>query len=532
VLIAELKIPQMFTAYAEDLKYLDNGLHHFQYFCEECDQVFSSAWGKIPGSMSHFERGNYFSCPYCRKLHEKNVVYIGRGEAAPNKIRLSVKEYKEVVTFEVFSYTVVFRDYLRLYGGSRKEIFRFDIAKQTVTFNDGSETIELGNPFKLDVFEKSILRFFKSNSLANSNQRSELYQILKVLRETVHNKLEKRLKHRVSSMFVSQGQYNGTFLLPIFNMAYRVSCPDAPNLPNVYRFEEGSIRDFWRDKMLDNFDYIDSVMSQTRRKKGFFTALAAVHSLPDKRVVRRLLIENPFGVKMLAESFALCKNYDNSINLYQALVLLNSQSFAVGWLGGLFSFLRRMKPLYGEAGVIRLVTEARELQTVDCIRLYQQLSPENKKALKTEGVRLRDLHDWMSLNHKRQTHVNKKFDVPEHIVRRLSMQSNRLKFFLPQESMELLEAGHTLHNCVASYGMHMVDNKLWIVLVADDKGGLAACLEIKQNELIQAKLDRNMPVSSNAEINNAILAWSTEAGIKINTSDIKKPIKKKVSIPA
>ena len=54
MLIAELVIPQMFTAYAEDLGYLKNGLHHYQYFCEVCDQAFSSAWGKIPGSMSQF----------------------------------------------------------------------------------------------------------------------------------------------------------------------------------------------------------------------------------------------------------------------------------------------------------------------------------------------------------------------------------------------------------------------------------------------------------------------------------------------
>ena len=75
-IIAELKIPQMFTAYAEDMDYLDNGLHHYQYFCKECDQAFASAWGKPPWAFAYCERGSYFSCPHCGIKHQKNVVYV------------------------------------------------------------------------------------------------------------------------------------------------------------------------------------------------------------------------------------------------------------------------------------------------------------------------------------------------------------------------------------------------------------------------------------------------------------------------
>ena len=68
------------------------------------------------------------------------------------------------------------------------------------------------------------------------------------------------------------------------------------------------------------------------------------------------------------------------------------------------------------------------------------------------------------------------------------MQKDRMKFFLPKESLELLEAGTELHNCVASYGSDMKDNSKWIVLVADDKGKLAACLEVREE--INAGQDR------------------------------------------
>jgi len=157
------------------------------------------------------------------------------------------------------------------------------------------------------------------------------------------------------------------------------------------------------------------------------------------------------------------------------------------------------------------------------------LNDENKKALETESVRLRDLHDWMSLRHKRQTHKNLKFDVPDHIIKRLSMQTDRLKFFMPKESMELLEAGHELHNCVATYGNAMKNNSKWIVLVADDKGKLTVCLEIRGNELVQAKTNRNKPVSSDNKLNSEVLAWAKEANIRVETSDVMLPVKEKLA---
>ncbi len=545
--IAEIIIPKMFTAYAEDKGYINvqgchlghayaySGLHHYQYFCEECDQVFSSAWGRIQGSMNYSERGNYFHCPHCGKVHRENVIYLKHKEIAPNKVRLVVKSYDSVVNFEVYSNTVEFQDYLKVMGGTYKEIFRFDIAKQTVLFSAyesgvKKETIEIGNPYKLDLLnDRSILRFFRLNSLANTNKKSELNKILKTLRETIHQKLEKRLGHKPSSLYVSQGPFYGTFLLPIFNIAYRVACPDAPNLPAEYRYHPDEIKKFWKAKLIEqqDFDRMENIIAITRRKKDFATGMIHAYSLANKPLVRRVVLENPFGVNMLIKAFSLCQNYDNAISMYSAL---NKLAETPNAYKELFPFLRDMKPIYGESGIIRLVEEAKEWQIWDCIRLYQQLNAEIRKALETEKVRLRDLHDWLSLRHKKQTHKNVQFDVPDHIVKRLSMQKDRLSFFLPEESMQLLEAGHELHNCVASYGHAMKENEKWIVLVADDKGKLAACLEIRGKELVQAKLDRNKPVSNNTELNNAITVWANKANLKINTSDVKVPPKKKTRV--
>jgi len=533
VLIAEVIVPQMFSAYAEDLDYMDNGLHEYQYFCEECDQAFIAAWGRQLGAYWYVERGKYFYCPHCGKQHSANVVYIKRGEDVPNKIRLTVKVYENVVIFGVTGKTIGFRDAMRVFAGTYKETIRFDIAKRTVLFSSvvngfEDEAFEIGHPFQLEFLEKSILRFFLPFSLANLNQKRELNKILKVLRETVRRKLEKRLGHKIASMHVSPGQVHGTFLLPILNIAYRVLCPDAPNLPTVYREKESSIMDFWETKMISDDDYMNEVIAK-RRKTSFVNAMVAAKSLPDRPYIRRVLSENPFDVCLLSNTFRLCSNYDYAVRLFEGLREL-SKGISASQNKDLMKFLRRMKVFYGEAGIVRLVEEYKEMQLWDCVTLFQQLNKENRKALKTESVKLRDLHDWMSIMHKKQNHVNVKFNVPEHIVKRLSMQKDRLRFFLPEESMQLLEAGHILHNCVASYGAAMKENQKWIVLVAEDKGKLVACLEIKEKELVQAKLDRNKPVSNNAELNSEIVAWAKEANIKINTLDIKVPDKKKTRI--
>lgn len=537
MLIAELVIPQMFSAYAEDIDYLKNGLHHFQYFCEECDQVFSSAWGRIPGSMGQYERGSYVTCPYCGHQHHENVVYVKRDEITPNKVRLAVKEYEKIVTFEASSETVAFRDYLHLGAGRYKEIFRFDIAKQAALLlvnDNGSlkDPIELGNPFKLEMFD-SILKYFLPISLANSKQRSDLNNILKILRETVHRKLEKHLKHKIPSMFVHHGTYHGTFLLPIFNIAYRLACPDAPNLPSEYRESPSEVQNFWKHKLLDGETQIvlmDHVIELTRRRTDFVSAMIKAKGLRDKPTVRRTLRVDPFMVNMLARSFNLCNNYDCAIRMYEGFKKIGDDR-RLRWSlnDGLLEFLREVKSIYGEIGIVRLVEGYEEMQLWDCVNLYQQLDKVNKEALKAEPVKLKHLHDWMSLRHKKQTHKNLKFDVPDHIIKRLSMQTERLKFFMPKESMELLEAGHTLNNCVASYGKAMKDNSKWIVLVADDKGKLAVCLEIKGNEVLQAKTNHNKAVSGDSTLNSAVLDWAKEANLEIKTSDIKVPDKKKLA---
>jgi hypothetical protein len=528
--LAEVIIPKMFTAYAEDIEYLQNGLHKIQYFCEECDQAFAAAWGRAPG-IGFYERGTRFHCPFCGTLHEENVVEVKRNTRVPHKVRLSLKEHKDTVIFEVQCEIVMFKDLFSLSGGKYRETFRFDLAKRRVIFaryDNLGELIDsqlLGNPFELDLFKDSILSSFLPNSLANAKQKAELNSILKLLRETVHAKLEKQLGHKIPSMFVTSGRLHGTFLLPIFNLAFRVAFPNATNLPLYYRGGHADQADFRALMMIKDTEYMGRVMELTSQKVDHITALIRVKGLPDKPAIRRALGENMFDADRLSTAFKLCTNYDYAMRLYAGFKLVLVGSYERGYKTNenLFQFLRAMLPIYGEAGIVQLMETESHLW--DCVLLHNaELNEENRQAIKTEGVKLKDLHDWMAKRHRLQNHKNLKLDIPEHIVKRLSMQTDRLKFFLPKESVELLEAGAELHNCVASYSSAVKDHKKWIVLVADEKGRLAACLEIKDKELVQAKIDRNKAVSTDAKLNAEVIAWAKEAGVTITTKDVKEQV--------
>ncbi|WP_049755863.1 PcfJ domain-containing protein [Desulforamulus reducens] len=282
-------------------------------------------------------------------------------------------------------------------------------------------------------------------------------------------------------------------------------------------------------KAISNLDLMDDVLTLVKQKQDFISALVATYSLPDKPIIKRILGANPFEASLLSEAMQLCKNYDYAIRLYKSFKLYNllgSNRYGYEYTPDyvnrdVLQFLRDMLRVYGESGIVHMMENAKEINLKDCIRLYQQLKDENQRAIKTEKVRIRDLHDWMSYRHKLQNHENLKFNVPNHIIRRLSMQNEKLKFFLPKESMELLKAGVELHNCVASYSRAMQDNSKWVVLVANDKGKLVACLEVQGRRLIQAKIDKNKPVSSDNKLNAEVISWAKEANLEIKTNDLK-----------
>lgn len=436
MIISEVVIPQMFTAYAEHIGRVSNYLNHMQYFCEECGQAFASAWGTSPGNFGGYERGSFFHCTHCGKIHHKHVAYVRRHEDCPTKVRLSLKTFKDVVVFEVYYEAFYFDDVfgVRAKKGG-KETFRFNIAKQTATFSchygkGAGEQQDLGNPFKLEILEESILRFFTANSLALTNQKKELVAFAKELREAIRIKMEKQLGHKIKPLYVSSGTLRGMFLVPLQNMAFRVTFPDAHNLPAVYRDRREDINKMLERHMLLTIDFfmtakIDEAIKKARKGTDFITAVISTLDLPNTNVVRREIGKNLFECGRLLASFKFCKNYDYAIRFHSGLKTIVDNYKGTFSNRDLYYFSRTILKIYGEGGVVTLLENADTFNLKDCIRIFIQLNKDGKKDLIAERVRLRDLHDWLARKHRKQDHKNLILDVPNHIIKRLSMQKDK-----------------------------------------------------------------------------------------------------------
>ena len=532
--LAYFEAPKLFDVFSNSLGYDSNyGFHEMQYYCTECHQLFIAAWGRA-SSMGYAERGSKFHCPHCGSFYDRDKAGFGdKNEKIPHRVSFLVRDRKDSVDLEIRFRAYTFRGRFDLLEIERKEVFRFDVKKREALWwrqgfsrvNQEPEiSLSLGNPLDFELFDQSIVTYFNASSQI---ERSEMTNIMRVLRETVEAKMAGRYGHEVESTWVSNGDH-GYMLLPLFNLAFRTVFPDAPNLPDQYRSNPGSTKAVLAVRLMTDVELIERAMSISRSGADYVTAMLQAAGIPNsdnnRRCIRAIWWHN-LGV--LKAAYDICGNNDLAMRLFKAIenIPKNNRSdfgecrcrYHGNWIKSLFKHGTRLIPTYGIHGLVRLVEGEEKYQLDDCLNLLDLIKESN---LNPRGIRLRDLHDHLTKLHWRQEHPNIKFDVPEHIIRRMTMQSDRLKFFLPKESMELFEAGKSLHNCVASYGKAVKDRQKWIVLVADDKGKLTACLEIRGDTLLQAKLDGNQPVAKNPQLNQEVLEWAEAARLKIETRDV------------
>lgn len=554
-----VSIPRMYSACAriEDRRVQEGTFYRpTNYYCLECKSVFSTLW-KHHGSQGFGD--TRVICPQCGQKHvdysrycirKYTTRYVSENEIAPLDMILSVVEGKDFVALKVKANTIRFSELLSVIKAKTEEEFRFDVRKRKTIFRRKvdhrlTDEFELGNPFDRRVFDISMLYFLTQDSAAN-HIRKELSRLLKTLRETLHGRLVARCKHKVKSMHVSSGQTYGRLLFPIYNMAFRMVFLDAPNLPNALHSNKNTAYAFQLSR-----DIGDDAVSQFadldvfRKADNYISVLIAQYHLPNARSVRKIFQSDLFAFKLLQRTHSITNNIDHLTNMYSRLKVLCDIMYT-RWDNPDFSnvcaFLRHIAQIYGVGKVMRLLPtmctqplymphpriDSGPQMTVtseyshfrDMLHMYSRLSAENRKLL--PGVKFSELHNWLATKVVEQMKVGFNFDVPEHIQRRLMMQKDSIRFFLPDKSTELSTAGKELHNCVGTYVMDMAANKLQIVLVADDNGKLVACLEIKNDTLVQAKLKFNQPVAKDAKINAEVIDWAKNAGIYINTDDVRK----------
>lgn len=86
---------------------------------------------------------------------------------------------------------------------------------------------------------------------------------------------------------------------------------------------------------------------------------------------------------------------------------------------------------------------------------------------------------------------------------------------------EMKSIGDYMNICVGNYMSSQYNSKLEIAVVEDSENNYVACLEIRNKELVQAKLKYNSPLYNNETINNIVLSWCKLNHIKVKTKDVK-----------
>lgn len=545
-ILGHIKINKLFSAFESNGGYFRGtkcgDYYNALYYCANCASSFDVNWRYL-GPIRGFG-GSEVICPCCGSKHSRKYTryatrYLRENESAPLSMNVDVVEYKNHVSLHIFMPTVRFSELHHAIAENTEEIFKFDVKSRKTTWTQKvdrrlKEELELGDPFDLQVMRKSLLRFLNPDS-CDRPQRKDLNLLLGTLRKAVQTKLEKVCGHKTKSFYICGGGYPGHLLAPVFNIAYRMVFLDAPNLPAPYRGSKTKI--FWDTRMLYQPDMDQFADLQFFRKStNCILALIEKYGLPNVPSIRKILQSDFFAVRVLA----FLAGIDTGINFITAgypLVLARE------WPAGLHNaetagtfrnFCLMLKENYGSSTVLRFMEKMGDSNwgntAYDTYRMYCQLTPGNKALARS--VKYRGLHDWLAQKISEQETIGYDFNVPEAIKKRLMMQKDSIRFYLPDHSGQLKQAGNLMHNCVASYSDRMLQNNLQIVLVSDGKGKLVACLEIQGNNLVQAKLKCNRPVCDDEKINAEILEWAQKVKIRVDRCGDVQTEPAKVHLPA
>lgn len=511
MVIAEVNIEKVFRSYVCRTAQWYDRQEEITY-CTACGHESKSLW-KRTGYMGYgsFD-GKVRYCPKCGESinkYENETCDVEHYESAPLDMRIRLEEFQHHLTLTVAGTEI--RDDSDIKSGEYwheqqyRETFRFDIKKRQTFFRQkGREAVELGNPLITEVFNTSILRYLFAHKTITP-YRAEINNLLKKLRDRVIRKLAESVGHPVSSMYVSPGSKYGSMLLPMFNIAYRIVGIDMPNLTEAWRT---GITDYRRSAITllaaDEYD-----MLKMRKAPDSITALLQMANLPDTRKIRHVVHDRPLNFMMLGKLHRIFKDQNNLLTVYEKVKDWEDDPTKMS-MHSLINGLKEFQGIYSEREQVKLLQEDhRDLQDIFRMHNGGRMDAE----LKRNKIRIRDLHDWLVEKHRLERNPVCRFENTEPIRKRLAMQTDLINFFIPNHSEDLVYTGKNLHNCVGTYINRVRDGQTHIVLVADYRGKLIACIEVMGKKIIQAKLNRNKPVSQDAKINAEIIEWAEKVQV-------------------
>ena len=547
------------------------------YYCVDCNTTFMVKHRRRPVFMYQYDYGeNYVTCPSCgrHRVNIKSKRHIGMclnkndfpecwsygftKPYLPVKAKIETYETKYSIKVKGFFRTIKMsltddrKDVICNFE-NHSEIIEFNMKQRKTTFKkDGDAPVEIGFPNMWNKFlNDSLFGSISFDVFEDRKNAKEFEAEIKGFIANMRKACQRKWKEvngyslkRISTQAKSF-EIGGYFLRQFHNIAFRMVFPDIPSIKNGEDMQKTVFGSSW-DAMND--------FESARKAKNSIQYLMDVTGLPNKPAIRRMLIKNPLNAMELKKVLDMTDNYDCNMAIYKMICeykvprtwaadeeLDDMDRYAV------YEFLNKVKTRY-DANTVknyvkRCVADSELFRTFqDTIRLARgaeitvftkplsKMHDElveywNRKEAEEQRLRAMERAEeekfYKMLSQLRSCDAFS-LNVPEEVKKRLIMQLNagRGKFFLPETNQDLKYTSEIMHNCVRTYDFKILRQKCNIVYYTDDNGKLIACIEVKNDVVVQAKLCFNKPVHNDAEVNKIILEWAKAKHLKIDTRDI------------
>lgn len=558
-----LTLPNLFTSarflVKDETHYLKDAV--YAHYCMECGQVFLARFDEYTCGMSYMRRwkGEYYKCPNCGKesvdTYDEtkfwNTVAYERdpGNYVPQTMELTLHEFKEKIRLDVKAKCITIdpEHTERAKKATIKESISFDTREQKTWFTQtiekkSGDTVDITNPFDTTLLQHSILHFLRRNSSAWREHKPEIIHLVKKLRDTLCKKVKQVKGYNLKSISIPGTPNNGLMVDPIRNMAWRLAVTDGPNLKDFFDNStyEGTDENVTVDPKTTKLtkENLEEIINECRNGKSYPQAVLKTLNMPDTKSGRRMVTNDSIYVLPILKTITET-NFDAhgkkifKDNVTEQLITHKKQHESIHqsafyWSDQLLPdsdgiyFLNEAIQKIGQSKTLPFITTLPVDMLNDTGKLYTTLTEEEKAKIWKYSGSPKKVHDTCTKLNWCHKHPDYNLDVPEHIVNRLMMQKDQLKFYLPETYYQLRAAGKELHNCVGgAYPAMMKKGDCCIVLVADDNGKLKICIELKKDRIMQAKLFDNEPVNKDPALNKMINTWAKEKKLVIATNDIK-----------
>jgi hypothetical protein len=176
-------------------------------------------------------------------------------------------------------------------------------------------------------------------------------------------------------------------------------------------------------------------------------------------------------------------------------------------------WLRKVRKLVSdryqtEEELLRILTDIGRM-----LNVIEKDEPDYKPA---SFLNIITLHDELSFRMKTGNNNNTVYHYDDK-TKELEKVIDQYEFILVPDSYSLVNAGREMRICVGSYHYDVVNKECIIVFVKKDNK-LEACIEITNDEIVQAKTSCNHLPEGN--LKDAILTYAKKSNLKINTFDL------------